>query len=182
MRTKSVTVAISAITLGLLCQATVHAADNVAAKIRVSVKVAANGSVKAEFESYVKRELRGLKDVEIVETSPDFSLSFVVVQALTKEGTDTGYAISELVTSPVTSEAYQSMFKGKLSEEELAWLRKTTDSAVYIERQKIQTCDSGGLKSTCEKLVAEFDTDELESSRKLHREIHEITGKQPKKP
>lgn len=96
MTIKSIASLICAATLGMGVGA--YAADTQILKTRVSVVVAAQGTAKTEFESYVKRELRGLKDVDVVETSPDYTLSFVVLETQSKGGAATGYAISEVVT------------------------------------------------------------------------------------
>ena len=180
MRMKSTMFRISAVAIGVLCLAVAPAADTEAFTMRVSVEVSGKGSTKAEFESYIKRELRGLKDVEVVDNSPNFTFSFVVLETQSKGGTSTGYAISEVVTHRLSQKAFQGMFKNKLSPGDFAWLEKATASAVLIDMHNLQTCAPNELKSVCEKLIAEFDTDMLEPGRKMIRQIQETMDKNQK--
>ncbi len=176
MRTKSIVLVIGAIAVGVLCWPVTHAADTELFKTRVSVKVSANGSIKTEFESYVKRELRGLKDVELVEDSADHTLAFVILETQSRGGASIGYAISLVEAHPLSQRVFQLMFKQKLSPEDLTWIAKATESAVFIDEHKLLTCGPAELKSVCGKLVAEFDTNTLEPGRKMIRQVQGEKG------
>ncbi len=43
-------------------------------KIKVEVSVTADNSIKSAIESYIKRELRALNDIDLYATKPDFEI------------------------------------------------------------------------------------------------------------
>jgi hypothetical protein len=162
------------VTAVILCSGLAGAADLPQIKTKIAVNVSASDSVKSEFESFVKRELRSLKDVEIVESDQDHTLAFVVLETKTSAGLTTGYAVSHVLTHRFSREVIPLMFGKKLSKEDLNWLGQATESAVFLDDHKLLTCGPDKLRSIAEKLVAQYDSDTLEPGRQNLRKLMEI--------
>lgn len=130
-----------------------------------------NSFLKDEMESYIKRELRSLGDVEIVDNPYyQFYLSLIVVEGKNKTGAKTGYihyASLELM-SVDSSPLWQLIFKSSLSPKEKGSLFAkisrswTSDYAFHF----VINTPSKEVKQSSEKIVAHFDTQMLEPQRK----------------
>lgn len=158
----------------------VIAEENGIPKTKIAVTTSAKESVKGEFESYIKREFRSLKDVEIVDSEADFTISFVILETQTKGGGTTGYAISQVLSHPFPRSVFHLMFKDKLSPKDFEWIKKATEAAKFVDGHSLRTCGPDELKSVCEKLVAEFDTNTLEPARKLIQQFKGTISNQSK--
>ncbi|HEV8543238.1 MAG TPA: hypothetical protein VGR78_12655 [Verrucomicrobiae bacterium] len=72
--------------------------------IRVKVDGKAPDDVKPQIQSYIKRELRSLKDVEISDEKPQYEIRVEAMEISTKTAGRTnlnGYAFSALLLSPL---------------------------------------------------------------------------------
>src|SRR5262245_30104444 len=69
-------------------------------RLRIKVLITAEDELSSQTSSYVKRNLRALGDVDIVEESPDYTLAFVFMELTTGGKTKTGYAESLTILSP----------------------------------------------------------------------------------
>jgi hypothetical protein len=133
-------------TLGI----TGHPQEKSTYRFQVYVEIKADESLKSLIESYIKRELRSLQDVDIVYTRDGMPYEIVVVamEMETVSGRKTG------------SIAFAVNFQRQL--------RSGLYSLPYL---MVQTGDRTYLDGMCKNLVAKFDTDYLEQRRKYIRTL-----------
>ena len=150
------------------------------AKLSVEVQVTSSDeNTKAHIESYLKRELRSLQDVEIVDTGNRFRIVIVALEPKYKvSGNKTGdmiYAYRFADTTHINDYPhiwdYFRENSGKIPPEvhnDLGRLFAVSDLLALSERiytMRIVYFDTNDLKRNCEELVAEFDTKVLEPER-----------------
>ena len=132
-------------------------------KFRVGVMV--SGDLKPEAESYLKRELRSLGDVEITDLVGVYELSVIILESKYKSsGTKTGqisYTYMGLkrfnpfnLTTKLPREHFDTVFDATSN---LYYFPEMYGIAMDKERTE--------LKLLCEKIVANFDTKLLEPDR-----------------
>lgn len=142
-------------------------------KFRVKVSVTCeDDNTKSLIESYIKRELRSLQDVEIIDTKHGFVIDIVAIEMEYEvSGNKTGYMAyayrfsrsASLDDLPVITN-YFSENREKIPVEVRANLvnlyRLSEHYGMWIRFFKTKD-----LKSECEQLVANFDTGILEPDR-----------------
>lgn len=119
-------------------------------RFQVYVEIETDESLKSLIESYIKRELRSLQDVDIVYTRGGMPHEIVVVamEMETVSGRKTG------------SVAFAVNFQKQLR------------SGLYsLPNLMVQTGDKTALDGMCKNLVAKFDTNYLEQRRKYISEL-----------
>lgn len=135
---------------------------------RVGVSVSSSdASTKALVQSYIKRELRSLGDVEVVEfANSDWQIDITVLKARSMSGVHQGYCMGVIYTRRYEVPDYilDSMLKPSVSaERRKLWFRP-------VEELVGGTLLVGGmdnLKSMCESAVADFDTKALDVRRNV---------------
>ena len=173
----------TAITLVLLCTITFTGQsdelddllkDVVPTKLSVEVRVVSDDeNTKPLIESYLKRELRSLQDVEIVDTGNRFLIVIVAFEPEYKvSGNKTGYMAAAYRFSrtahpdnyPHLRDYYFKNFEKIPQEvEDDLWRLRTFSESIYT--MGVRFFDTDGLKRECEELVAKFDTKVLELER-----------------
>lgn len=135
-----------AFTLGIIG----HPQEKFAYRFQVYVEIKTDESLKSLIESYIKRELRSLQDVDIVYTRDGMPYEIVVV-AMEME------TVSGRKTDGI---AFAVNFQRQLR------------SGLYsLPNLMVQTGDKLTLDGMCKNLVARFDTNYLEQRRKYIREL-----------
>ena len=160
-------------------------------EFRVKLDIAnysSNKNLAEELRSYISRELRSLGDVLIVNEDPDYELIILSMDAKTG-GESVGYVISGLILQTFDIEGFvmtASLFisdekaKEALKESLLKSFDLWTNNIYENPSNLVRTTPIDGLKSACQKIVTDFDTDYLERGREIHRYFEE-TRKKPKK-
>ena len=129
------------ILMALLFPAFLYAAD---VKQEVKLFIAADQGIESLVNSYVRRELREIKDLEIVQTQPFFwFLDIVCIEIKTKGGDQRGYALSAV---PL-----------------LNTLHSKWETVGLFEHHFLYVGDD--LKQLIVKLIADFDSKCLEKMR-----------------
>jgi hypothetical protein len=121
--------------------------------------------------SYLKRELRSLRDVTVVETNADYTINLIAFETSTVQGLATGYALSYFVTEPVRSRPF-SMFFG-LNAQQQEVLSNYLSSAVLIDGHYLYIVPLDGLRTHAENFITHLDTDWFEPSRRNHEKFYE---------
>lgn len=135
-------------------------------------------NTKAFIESHIKRELRSLQDVEIVDTGK-YKLSIVAVAPTYKSsGQKTGsIAVSytflkQFYPTSVFKKLLDTHQKGTKAYDEMRDLLYSYDivseffSLYHYPHHGIRTGDTDDLDSICKNIVVRFDTQILEPDRK----------------
>lgn len=158
-------------------------------KHRVHVDVSSkDDTTKALIESYIKRELRSLGDVEIVDKKDAKYILVLVAIPLTSSGNKTGYTsiaimrLSNRIYGFDISLAlydYQNTFVKDLSLEErssrypkIAEIAKEHSSVPtyhYPSLILMVNIADNDLQNTCKEIVAEFDVEVIEPIREIYR-------------
>ena len=132
-------------------------------KFRVQVRVSED--LKTEAESYIKRELRSLGDVEVTDMLAHYELSVIILEHISKSsGTKTGQISCSFLgvkrfdvlglTSKLPSEQFSDVF---VATSDLYYYPNLFVLIINGERTK--------LKQLCQEIVANFDTKLLEPDR-----------------
>jgi hypothetical protein len=166
-------------------------ADDREKLIKVRVRVSAPDSMKPEALSFLTRELRALKDVEVVDNAPQYQLDVVALEISSHASTvHTGYAISAIVTSPFNLTIIQSIF-GKFADQANAakrWDSMSTETdesvtagPVLIQSNYLRIGPADELAKLCEGLIATIDGDIFESYRKTLRKWDQMIEEEIRK-
>lgn len=163
---------------------------NVSNKFVVGVYVSCDDSItKSSIESYIKRELRNLKDVVVYTQNshdyPDYGLSLIVMEPTTDQGIKTGYTIiSAVYVNFIYFDdiiAYKDLVRdgsNLLTTEDYAFLmgRFTPMEKIlkgippflytdFIDNVLYYEPDPANVSHACRQIVANFDTKALEKAR-----------------
>jgi hypothetical protein len=128
---------------------------------RVQV-VTGGGELGDSVQSYTKRELRQLPDVEVVDGTPEWIIH-VAVLAITQASTVTGYSLSVVVLAPVN---------------ELEVYGDKTARYHFLDHWLFAGAPTD-LKGHCETLVAFFDSKVLEPRRRTRQVIKDALKESP---
>lgn len=147
----------------------VFSANAQTTKISVGVTINADDSIKSEIESYIKRELRSLNDIDLYATKPHFEIQLVAVKP------NGIVAISVLVirkrdfttyiNSKLTSKSIEPKIKNDLIEN-LA----INDS---VDQHFLFSDSLYNLSELCKSVVAKVDANTFEGERKLNKLLEE---------
>ena len=162
-------------------------------KFEVLVNVTCSDDItRTLIESYIKRELRSLGDVEIVDKEdPERILTLVAIAHTSTSGNKTGdTSIAVMRASKSTYRFnildalidYQQTFEKDLSDAErnsrfrkMVEIAKEHDSSpayYYPDLSLVVNIKDKDLQNTCKKIVAKFDVKDLEPIRKINRKIN----------
>lgn len=147
----------------------------------------AESRISGLVKSYIKRELRSLGDVKIVESAPFYEIQILANSLLNKNGDITGVALSTIFIKPYNVmdlkdatilSLQQKDLISHAGVQEIERIFEYWDQAgmVNINEYKGHILFIGAdndLKELCEKIVADFDNDCLELPRQLKEKLKE---------
>lgn len=149
-------------------------APSFSAKVHVLVRGDAN--ITGQAESYIKRELRSLSDVVLVDEGAEWVLDIIVMELKTQGGYKSGILLSGVILSKY-SNVLLSLILPEQAKEESAIL---TNYLYWYPDHWVNVANGNSLRTLCVELVANFDNKMLEESRKQYRKIMQNVEK--KKP
>lgn len=115
-------------------------------QFRAVLKISGDLSLAASIEEYLKQALSSIKDVEISETKPDYTINIIVMQIENREKTPIGIALTWL-----------SLYHPKGFFEDCS----------LIEDYRLLTLEQENMQGECQKLVARFEAKSLQPHRKI---------------
>lgn len=136
---------------------------------RVMVDITAPQNIKGTVTSYINRELRDIGDIEIVDDNEEWLLEIIVLEFNTISGSKIGYTFSTVIL-----QKFNNLYLERLIQE--MWeehVKMLTSNLYYCPRHSLQTSSTEDVRTTCNGIVAEFDTECLEAKRKLYRVMRE---------
>jgi hypothetical protein len=142
--------------------------------IRVKLACSAQDNIRGEVESYLRRELRSLNDVILVDENPDLEVRIIAMEQKTTDGIKVGLVFSVVVLEPMADTIkFWVMSQGKIAYDKLAFMDKLKDDLrIYAYKAHwVRTGPIEELRSICQKIVARFDIDHLEEARKSHQQF-----------
>ena len=143
-------------------------------KVYVSVTCPEDANTKASIESYVKRELRGLHDVDIMTEREEaqYFLTIAAVKTNNVSGHHTGYAFSFCFYARASNFLTVSFLESTLGidipkdKEAIIELFGGADK-YHPPALGVKTGGTNALKELSEDVVVTFDTDVLEPEREF---------------
>ena len=154
--------AVIVMTLGV----TTNSEEQTDHKFRVQVSVSSkDDSFEGLVKSYINRELRSLRDVEIVYRNPRWKLSIVALEDFTKSGRKMGVTLSTVILR-----RFDNQFLLSTLPENYRRLASLQTSGLYDHYdQWVNGGSNDDLRTICNEIVAKFDTRYLEKVRKSLR-------------
>jgi len=153
---------------------------------RVKVNVSADENISSRIESYIKRELRSLQDVTVVEDNANYEILIIALEPETISGHKTGgIVLSILILEPIDVATLVNVLKIY----NIIYPEKINQAGKIIGAQqpccvhdfRLQTGPAEDLKRLCEEMVADFDSKFLEYGRKTYQELKDKLEKSRQK-
>jgi len=154
-------------------------------KFRVKADVAMEDeAIAGETESYIKRELKLLDDVIVVDTKPDFIIWVVMNKWKSIEFVN--FAITYLQTHHYRYSRFLGLDEKYFNNNERVrhlyrYLANYVQRANLVYALTIKGCYYKGLENQCQSIVAEFDTKVLEPERNSYQKLRDTLVGKPKK-
>lgn len=131
--------------------------------IAVSVSIASGDPLDDQVASYIKRELRAIKDVSVSDDHPRYTLLVTVMPAMFGN-TTRGCFLSVTFLAPLNADRLYALCPEINSIDQAVVATRGKGVLLYIQ-QSSQTGPLNDLKRMCEAVVAAFDTYALEPHR-----------------
>jgi hypothetical protein len=134
--------------------------------------------LKSQITSYLSRELRSLGDITIVDERPDFMIAAIAMTLTPENESDKGFVIAIRTTKPERSEWWTAKwlkdFLGveRVSEAKLGLLKQLHQTDEHNVQFTLVKGSLDGLQRQCKQVIANFDTEVLESEHKLWNLIY----------
>jgi hypothetical protein len=127
-------------------------------KIRVGVLITAeNDRLKSLVYSYLDRELRDLKDVEVTSVNSPKDYDYAISAIVTTNYEGRGFILSIVfIESEIHIPPFQKKPDGSLD---------MYYKSVFVDHQLVTSGNEANLKQECAGLVAELDTKYLQTTR-----------------
>lgn len=139
---------------------------------RVKVSVGGDEEIRNSVTSYIKRELRSLGDVEIVDENEQWLLSILAMYAKVKpSGKKTGLILSVVVLQKKEPEFFEFLIGG---DDDLKKKRTAQHLASYychFDGHSVATWPLDSMKEGCADIVTDFDVKSLEPMRKFYGDL-----------
>jgi hypothetical protein len=143
----------------LLCLLPAHclAQDSHPFSARVSVSISANEKMKGLIESYISSELRSLGGIVVTDVNPRWVLNILVLEPETNDGLKMGVTLSTVILEPFDNRYVVSLVSPKSKEV----VSSFTSGLYRYSDHWIHTGPSRHLKTMCETIVANFDSNHI---------------------
>lgn len=141
---------------------------------KVKLSVTADDKLKATVTSYLTRELRSISDVIVVYENAEWELCILAMELHSKGGFTTGVAISVVILRPLDIDLLKWLLTsvGDLNSKQVKVIDSAKTWNLYNYRHHWIAVDPlERLKSLCQEIIADFDSEFLEEERKRHQEI-----------
>lgn len=154
-----------------------------AATVQLSI-TCDDASLKSQITSYLSRELRSLGDITIVDEHADFVISAIAMTLATEDGSPRGFVIAIRTTKPERTEwwtaGWLKAFLGveTVSKAKLEVLKMLHENDEHNLQFTLVKGSLDAVQRHCKQIIADFDTEVLESERKLWNLIYKSTDKQ----
>jgi hypothetical protein len=129
---------------------------------RVKVTVTASDNVMGTLNSYMKKELLSLNDVELVDEKPEWEINITASELRTVGGYKVGFAVSTVIITHYNNQMLADFFQQKFKDTGLEMTSK-----LYLHPEhRLDIVPPDDLYKICKDIVENFDTNYLEEGRK----------------
>jgi uncharacterized membrane protein YheB (UPF0754 family) len=140
------------------------------ARVEVQVSdLSPDDNLKDTVSSYIKEELRSLNDVKLVDTNPEWEIDIMATRVTTSKGYKPRVAFSIVTFKPFDNWMLSPLLQPKYRDYGLKLISALSSSIEHSMR--LDSIDN--LQEMCKEIVAHFDSNQLEKSRKSFREMKE---------
>ena len=138
-------------------------------KIGVAVNVTAGNTIKGEIESYIKRELRALNDIDLYSIDPDYEISLVAIEP------GEIVAISVLVVSKTdyTKFINRNLSSKNIDSKTREDLIQTLGTKKLVESHSLASNSVHRLAELCKSIVGDIDVSVFEPEREVRKIFYE---------
>lgn len=168
-------------TLG--CVAQVPAKYSATVRLVISNGTSERDTLTNQFNSFIGRELRSLGDIKIGDEQPDYVVNIIVSKLTNAAGEAAGFSAATLITRPTRPEILADSalkLKGTLENWQFQALALIIRGDVSIVSFNLRTGGLNDIQSTCQELIADFDTNTLNSQRVMWDALNKPLGAKPK--
>jgi hypothetical protein len=134
--------------------------------IRVKLLIQVDKEVQTAVENHLRKELRALGDISLVNEKPDFEIRVIVMGSAAKEKENSGVAFSTVFLSPYPRsgipEFYLNRCKG--DKEGLKIPEELTEAQIYRDHL-LQVGSGKDIEEICKDIAHNFKTNILGSPR-----------------
>jgi hypothetical protein len=140
------------------------------APFRVRPNVALNNPEQSNVRQCIFRELRKIPEVIVVQDSNQpnrFELNVEIIESQTNSGLKFGYAAAVTVESPINREWLKTVLREGVDKDNIAL---ALSMAVFSDKEYVIV--DPDLMSLCRRVVADFDTGQVEPMRQAAQKSH----------
>ena len=146
-------------------------------EIRVAIELSGEPDVRETLSSFLRRELRELQNVVIVEQEAHLKLHVVAMKIVLASGRQTGYTLAVAITQRQDPEFVRVLVdtpfliaeKRRLSDEEWARISWFFEDKEDFRDLWLRTFPVESLRTDCAELIAQFDVRYVEPQRQVHQ-------------
>jgi hypothetical protein len=148
---------------------------------RIKLEVHADANVQTELTSYLKRELRGLHDVELVENNPQLIVRAFEKTMMSADNRPAVLIVFVTMARPINPDAVRTAFGQELGHEKMDGLIRWTKDAEVPVGQLLRTAAGKDVEAIAKAIVAGVDTGCIEQDRKDLQEVQDMIKKDAQK-
>ena len=134
----------------LICSFSICAQDKFSAKVKIYVQNTSDPQVVELMNSYLARELRSLKDVDVIKEDSGYTIDVIMVSIPNTR--PVGYAVSVVSVKQSNCDGYAKATELLTNSVAIVWADQMKDFA--------------------ERTIAKFDTQVLDSEREIFKIRH----------
>ncbi|MGR6799591.1 hypothetical protein ACU6VJ_17220 [Sphaerotilus sulfidivorans] len=144
-------------------------------RFRISVDVSCDDqALKSQLTSFVNRELRALRDVDIVTTNANYKVQIVAIAVTLRNGNNVGNAVSLVISSPIGD--WNWALSNTLSPESKKAIAAMLASQYSLDDHRLLVGAVDGLQQQITQVIVDFDATTLEPSRKFRQILRDAQG------
>ena len=134
--------------------------------IRVKLMIQADKEVQTAVENHLRKELRALGDISLVNEKPDFEIRVIVMGSAAKEKENSGVAFSTVFLSPYGRSGIPDFYlnRCKGDKEGLKISEEIAEAQIYKDHL-LQVGSGKDLEEICKDIVQNFKTNILGTPR-----------------
>jgi len=141
---------------------------------RIKLEVSGDESLIPLVSSYIGRELRALGDVVVTDSSPNAGMEVIALKEESPDGAvNFGYTLSVVTTFPLNDSIIRTILKDKVEQSLIEEVGSFYSDGNIVTAFWVVTGPPSGLEDLCKRIVAQFDTQNLQHQRELQQKFND---------
>jgi hypothetical protein len=125
-------------------------------RFRIAVEVSCEDqALKSQLTSFFNRELRALRDVDLVTTNANYKVQIVALAVTLRSGYNAGNAVSLVISSPIGD--WNWALSNTLSPETKMGIATMLASQYYLDDHRLLVGGVDALQQQITQIIADFD-------------------------